>query len=885
MEYLFYQREEVLEKLKTSEYGLKEETAKDRLSENGPNELKEENEPSIFSRFIKQLTDPMIIVLIFSAIVSAGIAIYANESFTDTLIIAFVVIVNAILGVYQESKAAKAIKALNNMSSACSKVLRDDKITSVKTKDLVPGDIIILEAGDTIPADVRIIESYNLKVEESALTGESVPVEKISDALKVKDPSKNVPLSEQTNMAFMGSNVVYGRGKAVVIKTGMGTQMGKIANYIETAKDNKTPLQIKLNQLSRILSFLVIAICVFMFLFKIFVSKDFSIHNIVNTFMLAISLAVAAIPEGLATVVTIQLALGVSKMAKHNAIIRKLTAVETLGCTQVICSDKTGTLTQNVMTVTKTYTENEKFLSIAIALCNDADIQNTKKSFGDPTEIALLKYAEKFCDISNLKNNYRRIFEIPFSSERKTMTTIHSSPQDEFIQFTKGAIDVVLNKCSKYLKKDKIIDLTPEIKEKILAQNKKMTSSALRVLAVAIKHYDNFSVNNINENNAKSLEKDLIFVGLCGMIDPLREESIKAVNQCKEAGIRPIMITGDHKDTATAIAKELGIIKSEKEVLEGNEIDELSSKAFLDKLKICSVFARVQPEHKVKIVSAFQRLKKIVAMTGDGVNDAPAIKMADIGIGMGKTGTDVTKNVADMVLADDNFATIVTAVKEGRKIYSNIQKSILFLISSNISEVLTILIATLFNLTIFSPIHILWINLITDTFPALSLGLEKEEKNLMKNKPRPKSESLFTKNIRFDIYYQGVIIAFLSLLAYLIGNYINTKSFSLHPNANASTMAFLTLSLTEIFHSINLRSISQSIFKIPHRNSYLIWTTIVSIILTLAVIYFPALSNAFQNTPLSFFEFSICMVASLLIIPTVELVKWVRRNLSSEGYR
>lgn len=878
MEYFFYSKEKILKDLKSSPQGLSQEVAKTRLIEKGPNKLKGEKEPSLLSRFFKQLTDPMIIVLIFSAIVSAGIAIYANESFTDTLIIAFVVIVNAILGVYQENKAAKAIKALNNMSSTYSKVLRDGKITSLKTQELVPGDIIILEAGDTVPADVRIIESYNLKVEESALTGESVPVEKISVALKLKDNSKKISITEQTNMAFMGSNVVYGRGKAVVIKTGMQTEMGKIAQYIDNAKENKTPLQLKLNQLSRILSFVVVIICVFMFCFKIFISKDFSVHNVVNTFMLAISLAVAAIPEGLATVVTIQLALGVTKMAKHNAIIRKLTAVETLGCTQVICSDKTGTLTQNSMTVTETYTENEQLLSMAIALCNDADIQNTKKSFGDPTEIALLKYSEKFFDIPNLKNNYRRIFEIPFSSERKIMSTIHSLPQNESIQFTKGAIDIVLDKCCKYLKNDQILNLTPEIKEEILSQNKKMTSSALRVLAVAVKYYTDFPVN-LSENHVKNFENELIFVGLCGMIDPLREESRESVKQCKKAGIRPIMITGDHKDTATAIAKELGIIENENQVLTGVEIDNLPDKDFINKLKKCSVFARVQPEHKVKIVSAFQKLKKIVAMTGDGVNDAPAIKMADIGIGMGKTGTDVTKNVADMVLADDNFATIVTAVKEGRKIYCNIQKSILFLISSNISEVLTILIATLFNLSIFTPIHILWINLITDTFPALSLGVEKEEQNLMKNKPRPKNESLFSKNVRFDIYYQGVTIAFLSLFSYFIGNYLNTKSFTFIPNSHASTMAFLTLSFTEILHSINLRSISQSIFKIPHHNVYLIFTTLVSLILTLSVIYIPSLSSAFQNTPLTPFELSICVISSLLIIPIVEFIKCIKRKL------
>ena len=877
MEYSFCSVEDTLKKLGSSYEGLSLAAAQEKLEANGPNKLKEDKEESTLSKFFKQLIDPMIVVLIFAAAVSAGVAIYSGESFTDSFIIAFVVLVNAILGVYQENKAAKAIKALNDMSSTYCNVIREGDISKIKSEEIVEGDIVLLEAGNAVPADARIIESYDLKIEESALTGESIPVEKTSGIVENKEKQEKLPLAEQVNMAFMGSNVVYGRGRAVVVKTGMQTQMGKIAEYIETARENKTPLQIKLGQLSKWLSFAVILICVFMFFFRILVSNDYSIYNIVNTLMLAISLAVAAVPEGLATVVTIQLAIGVTKMAKYNAIIRKLTAVETLGCTQVICSDKTGTLTQNKMTVVKTYTQDESLQAIAVALCNDANIQDTKKSFGDPTEVALLKYSEKLVNINDLQRSYKRIYEVPFSSEKKIMTTVHTSPQGRTIQFTKGAIDVILENCDRYTKDGKVLDMSPELKKAILLNNKEMTSSALRVLAVAVKYYDSFEHN---AEMSRNLEENLIFVGLCGMMDPLREESFSAVKQCKEAGIRPVMITGDHKETAFAIAKELEIIENENQVLTGAEIERLSDDDFLKKITECSVFARVQPEHKVKIVSAFQRLNKVVAMTGDGVNDAPAIKMADIGIGMGKTGTDVTKNVADMVLADDNFSTIVTAVKEGRRIYSNIQKSILFLISCNISEVLVILIATLFNLTIFTPIHILWINLITDTFPALSLGVEKAEKNLMKTKPRPTNESLFSRNIRFDIYYQGASIALLTLFSYLIGNYITTKNFTFSSNPTASTMAFLTLSLSEILHSLNLRSTTISIFKIKSRNLYLIATAVLSLLLTLSVVYVPILSSIFQNAQLNSMELFVCMLLAILIVAIVEAAKFFKRKCS-----
>lgn len=875
MKYYLSSVEETLNLLRTSKDGLSEDNAKKRLFSNGPNKLAEKKGTSTLAKFLKQLSDPMIIVLIFAAVISAGISIYSKESFTDFFIIAFVVAVNAALGVYQENKAEKAISALNEMSPSFSKVVRDGQVMSLKSENLVVGDIVILEAGDAVPADVRIIESHNLKVEESALTGEPLPIDKISEKL-CNNSENEVALSERKNMAYMGCNVVYGRGKAVVVKTGMATEMGKIATFIDSASENKTPLQIKLTQLSKILSFAVIGICAFIFAFRILITKDFTLPSIINTFMIAISLAVAAIPEGLATVVTIQLAIGMTKMAKHNAIVRKLTAVETLGCTQIICSDKTGTLTQNKMTVVKTFCDNEKLFSSALALCNDASIENIDKPNGDPTEIALLNYAKDFHSIDKLKTDFPRVNEAPFSSERKMMSTIHSS-DNKFVQFTKGAPDVVLNYCTKFIENGKVLNLTEQKRNEILNENNVMASNALRVLAAGCKYYD----SSPTFTESKEIENELIFLGLCGMIDPVREEAIDAVKECKSAGIRPIMITGDYKDTAATIAKELGIIKHNSEVITACELDKFSEKELPKVLERYSVYARVQPEHKVKIVKAFKSLGKVVAMTGDGVNDAPSLKIADIGIGMGITGTDVTKSVADMVLADDNFATIVTAVKEGRRIYSNIQKSIQFLISSNISEVLSIFIATVLNFSILSPIHILWINLITDTFPALSLGMEKEESNLMKSKPRPANEGIFANGLSLDITYQGILISIIALASYFIGHYLETKTWAITNSSHGTTMAFLTMSLSEIFHSLNLRSSRQSIFKLKSHNLYLWATFIISFVLTNLVIYVPFLANIFEIESIDFIEYSVAILLSVSVIPAVELVKLLQRKHKS----
>ena len=691
--------------------------------------------------------------------------------------------------------------------------------------------------------------------------------------LSLKDKN-DITLSERKNMVYMGSTVAYGRGRAVVVAIGMDTEMGKIANYIETAKEEKTPLQKRLNQLSKILSFTVIGICIFMFLFRIMSTQNFSIENLFDTFMIAISLAVAAIPEGLATVVTIQLAIGVTKMAKHNAIIRKLTAVETLGCTQVICSDKTGTLTQNKMTVTKTYCDNEKLLFTAFSLCSDAEIDSNGQVSGDPTEIALIKYAEKFFKKNELTNAYKRVSEAPFSSERKMMSTICSAPGNKFIPFTKGAPDVVLSRCTKYLKDGKTVDLTEEAKEEILNQNKLMADEALRVLGTACKNYK----TKPKFHEPEEIENEMVFLGLAGMIDPVRDEALMAVVECKSSGIRPIMITGDHRDTAIAIARELGIIKDPSQTLTGDELENLNDEELLKAVSKYSVYARVQPEHKVRIVKAFKSLGQVVAMTGDGVNDAPSIKNADIGIGMGIVGTDVTKNVADMVLADDNFATIVTAVREGRRIYSNIQKAIQFLISSNISEIIAIFFATIFNFIILSPIHILWINLITDTFPALMLGMEKEEKGLMKQKPRDTKDGIFSGGISFDVIYQGILIAVITIMSYFVGHFLESGRWEITDSRDGMTMAFLTMSLAETFHAFNVRSTYQSLLKMRNQNLYLIGSMFFSLILINIVVFVPTFSKIFGMEQISSLEYIISVLLSISVIPTVEVVKAIKRK-------
>ena len=832
MKFYLEEAEQVMKDLDAVPEGLTSDEASKRLEKYGKNELAKPKGKSLIRRFLEQLSDPMIIILLVAAVVSGITAAYANESFADVFIILFVVIINAVLGVYQESKAEKAIEALQKMTAATSKVLRDGEITHVKSADMVPGDVVLLEAGDAVPADCRIIESASLKIEEAALTGESVPAGKIMEKLLPSD-GKDVPLGDRKNMAYMGSTVVYGRGKAVVTRTGMETEMGKIASAITNAEDGQTPLQKKLSQLSKILSFIVLGICVFIFIFSFVRAGDFSFATAIDTFMIAVSLAVAAIPEGLATVVTIVLSMGVTGMSKRNAVIRKLTAVETLGCAQIICSDKTGTLTQNKMTVVEHYSADEKLLARAMALCTDAEVQHDGSVTGEPTEAALVAYGLSLgLNKNEMKESSPRIGEAPFDSMRKMMSTVHSSGEG-FVQYTKGAPDVVLSRCTKFLSENgAVIDMTDEIRAKISAQNKAMADKALRVLAAAYREY----TSKPSDFAPEALESDLIFIGLTGMIDPVRPEVVASIKECKEAGIRPIMITGDHKDTAVAIAMELGIIDNASQAITGSELSEMSDEEFEKRVGDFSVYARVQPEHKVRIVNAWRKKGCVTAMTGDGVNDAPSIKSADIGIGMGITGTDVTKNVADMVLADDNFATIVAAVEEGRKIYDNIRKSIQFLLASNLSEVISIFTATLLGFTILEPVHILWINLITDTFPALALGMEKGEPDLMKRKPRNPSDGIFAGGMGFDVAYQGILVSIVTLAAYFIGHFMEAGVWEITNSPDGITMAFLTMSMAEIFHSYNMRSRTGSIFKLKHHNFYIFGAMVASLLLTSAVI-------------------------------------------------
>ncbi|MBR2622432.1 MAG: HAD-IC family P-type ATPase, partial [Clostridia bacterium] len=712
--------QDVMQQVESSEQGLSSSEAQARLERNGKNKLAEGKKESLLHRFLKQLAEPMTIILIVAAAISAGLEIYNGlaqnhwEFPADVVIILAVVLINAILGVFQESKAEQAIEALQQIAAATSKVIRDGKQITVKSEELVVGDIIVLEAGDSVPADARIIECASMKIEEAALTGESVPVDKKVDTLTA-NADGDVPLGDRKNMVFMGSTVVYGRGKAVVTATGMDTEMGKIADALANAEEGKTPLQIKLAGLSKILTYLVIGICVVIFAVQLLRHGSFAFEPIISSFMLAISLAVAAIPEGLATVVTIVLSIGVTNMSKQNAIIRKLTAVETLGCTQIICSDKTGTLTQNKMTVVEHYGEDEVLLATAMSMCSDAEFdREAGTAVGEPTECALVNYAKTLgYDKNDQKNDYVRVGEVPFDSMRKMMTTVHKTADGSLVQFTKGAPDEILKRCTTALVKDgKTITLNDATRAMILAANKGMADRALRVLAASYKPLS--AEPEVYESNA--VENDLCFVGLVGMIDPVRPEVKPAIDECRSAGIRPIMITGDHKDTAVAIAMQLGIITNASQAITGSELDKISDEEFESAVEQYSVYARVQPEHKTRIVNAWRKKGKVTAMTGDGVNDAPSIKNADIGIGMGITGTDVTKNVADMILADDNFATIVSAAAEGRRIYDNIRKAIQFLLASNLSEVLAIFFATLLGFTIFQPVQLLWINLITDCF-------------------------------------------------------------------------------------------------------------------------------------------------------------------------
>lgn len=874
------EKEEVLKNYDSSEKGLTQAQADERLQKNGKNKLAEAKKETLLHRFLMQLADPMIIILIVAAVISAITSVYEHEFPSDVIIIMFVVIINAILGVYQESKAEKAIEALQEIAAATSHVIRDGKTVTVHSEDIVTGDIVVLEAGDSVPADCRIIKSASMKIEEAALTGESVPVNKQTEPIN-PEGSDDVPLGDRKNMCYMGSNVVYGRGEAVVVATGMDTEMGKIADALNDAKEGDTPLQIKLNQLSKILSYLVLGICVFIFAIDVIrtlvTGQSLTFDSMLDTFMVAVSLAVAAIPEGLAAVVTIVLSIGVTKMSKRNAVIRRLTAVETLGCTQIICSDKTGTLTQNKMTVVEFKGDNENLIAQAMALCSDAKLEDGEVK-GEPTEAALVEWAKRLeMPKPVLEEEFPRVAEAPFDSSRKMMSTVHKSIKHGFVQYTKGAPDVVLGRCTQALVNGKRVAMTDEVKEEILAQNKEMADKALRVLCVAMKSYSDIP----ESESPEFLEKDLCYIGLAGMIDPVRPEVVDAIVQAREAGIRPIMITGDHKDTAVAIAKQLGIAEDASCAITGSQLNNLSDEELENEIEKYSVYARVQPEHKVRIVNAWKNKGMVTAMTGDGVNDAPSIKNADIGIGMGITGTDVTKNVADMVLADDNFATIVSAVEEGRRIYDNIRKSIQFLLSSNLSEVLTIFVATLFGFTILEPVHLLWINLITDSFPALALGMEKGDRDIMKREPRSSKDGIFANGLGFDVAWQGVMVTVVTLAAYFIGMHLaqGTEEFV---HQNGMTMAFLTLSMAEIFHSFNMRSRRESIFAMKNQNKYLLGAMVLSLILTTVVIYVPFLANMFDFAAISALEYFISMLLAISVIPIVEIVKLIQRAVEKK---
>jgi Ca2+-transporting ATPase len=879
MKFYCEDKEKVLHEIGSTQEGLTSEEAAKRLEANGKNRLAAEKGKSIIRRFLEQLADPMILILLVAAAISGVLAVLENESFADVIIILAVVIINAVLGVYQESKAEKAIEALQEMSAATSKVLRDGKVQVIHSEDLVVGDIILLEAGDAVPADARILENASLKVEEAALTGESVPVTKFIDVIMLREGEKDVPLGDRKNMLYMGSTVVYGRGTAVVTATGMDTEMGKIAGALQQAEDGETPLQRKLNQLSKILTWLVLGICVIVLGVQLIRAGNFDFREtILPSFMVAVSLAVAAIPEGLAAVVTVVLSIGVTNMSKRNAIIRRLTAVETLGCAQIICSDKTGTLTQNKMTVVDSFTGDEVYLASAMALCCDAEIDNEGNVTGEPTEAALVVWANKLGYAKyDLKAKFPRSGEAPFDSGRKMMSTVHTREND-LVQYTKGAPDVIIGKCTHYLADGKVLPMTEEYKAEILAANKAMADKALRVLACAERVWEAAP----ESYEPEFLEADLCFVGLCGMIDPVRPEVKDAIVECRKAGVRPIMITGDHIDTAVAIAKELGIITEETIAITGAQLNDMDDAEFESKFMNISVYARVQPEHKTRIVNAWRKAGYVTAMTGDGVNDAPSIKSADIGVGMGITGTDVTKNVADMVLADDNFATIVGAVEEGRRIYDNIRKAIQFLLGSNMSEVLSIFTATLMGFTILKPVHLLWINLVTDCFPALALGMEKAEPNIMSRKPRDAKAGIFSGGMGVDIAYQGLLVTVLTLGSYFIGHFVETGNWAITDSSHGMTMAFLTMSMAEIFHSFNMRSQRGSMFGLGSQNKVLLLAAAGSLVATTLVCEIPFLANAFGFEAVGLVEYAIAIGLGVLVIPVVEIVKLIQRKIAKD---
>ena len=881
-------KDQTLIDLETNEqHGLTEEIVNGRLKQYGSNELATKQKRTLLQRIFAQINDVLVYVLIIAALISAFVGEWADAS-----IIALVVVLNAVIGVVQESKAEQALEALKKMATPKAIVKRNGELKEIPSEHVVPGDIVMLDAGRYIPCDLRLIETANLKVEESALTGESVPVDKDAIYHPSMQSDEQVPLGDQKNMAFMSTLVTYGRGVGVAVETGMNSQIGKIATLLHEADDDMTPLQKSLAQVGKYLGFVAVAICIVMFLIGFLQGRD-----TLEMFMTAISLAVAAIPEGLPAIVSIVLAIGVQRMIKQNVIIRKLPAVEALGSVTIICSDKTGTLTQNKMTVTHFYSDNtydqlenlnvnndvQRLLLENMVLCNDASYNNESQQTGDPTEIALLVAGSTFnMQKDHLEKIHERVNELPFDSDRKMMSTVHTY-DESYYSMTKGAIDKLLPRCTHIFKNGKIEVLTDADKDQILEAARSMSQEALRVLSLAFKQY------NSNDVDIDHLEENLIFIGLVGMIDPPRTEVKDSITECKKAGIRTVMITGDHKDTAFAIAKELGIAEEISEIMIGTELDNISDTELASKIDHLHVFARVSPEHKVKIVKALRAKGNIVSMTGDGVNDAPSLKQADVGVAMGITGTDVAKGAADVVLTDDNFSSIVKAVEEGRNIYRNIKKSILFLLSCNFGEIITLFLAILLGwATPLRPIHILWVNLITDTLPALSLGVDPEDPDVMKEKPRHAKESLFSGSVPFLIF-NGAVIGLLTLIAFIAGAKFytgDTNLFPLFPERidedallHAQTMAFVVLSFSQLVHSFNLRSRTKSIFSIGiFTNKYLVFSLLIGVLMQVCIISIPPLANIFGVHALTLRDWGFVLLLSIIPLVVNEIIKLAKKN-------
>ena len=866
-------KETLFTSYQTDAHGLSGGEAQKRLAQYGENKLIEGKQKSVLRVFAEQFADLLVVILLIAAIISA-----LTGGWEGTIVIITVLILNAILGTVQHFKAQKSLESLKAMSAPHARVLRDGEKLEISALSLVPGDILLLEAGDIAAADGRILENYSLQVNESALTGESENINKTDRPLDAEE----LPLGDRLNMVYSGSPVAYGRAVVLVTATGMDTEMGKIAGALAEAQEGQTPLQRKLSQLSKVLTWLVLGICLVIFGVQLLRAGSFSAGVVVDSFMVAVSLAVAAIPEGLAAVVTVVLSIGVTNMSKRGAVIRRLTAVETLGCTQVICSDKTGTLTQNKMTVVD-HTGPQRLLATAMALCSDA-AWTEEGAQGEPTEAALVNFAaEAGLKKPLLEEQQPRVAEAPFDSSRKMMSTVHQI-DGGFIQYTKGAPDEVLRLCTCYIENGEMRPMTEEKRRAILLENKAMADRALRVLAAAQRSWGDKLPEDISP---ETLEQDLCFIGLAGMIDPVRPEVKDAIHQCRKAGIRPVMITGDHKDTAVAIAKELDILDSADQAITGSALNDLTDEELAEAVPKYSVYARVQPEHKVRIVSAWKKRGAITAMTGDGVNDAPSIKTADIGVGMGITGTDVTKNVADMVLSDDNFATIVGAVGEGRRIYDNIRKTIQFLLASNMSEVLGVFTATLLGFTLLGPVHLLFINLITDCFPALALGLEKAEPDVMDRPPRDSHDGIFAGGLGLDILYQGVLITVITLASYIIGHCVEVGYFEMPSGVSphGMTMAFLTMSMCEIFHSFNMRFQRRSIFS-GHSHNKVLWAAMLgSLLITTLVLEVGPIADAFGFTPVGWAEYGIALALAVLVIPVVELVKFFQRRAAKKKHK